>query len=86
LIIISKLLIIIVLGSEGTLGVITDATLKIRPLPQVVKYGSIVFPTFEDGVKFMREVALQKCAPASLRLVDNEQFSFGKSIFFLSYK
>ena len=66
-----------ILGSEGTLGVITDATLKIRPLPQVVKYGSVVFPTFEDGIKFMREIARQKCAPASLRLLDNEQFSFG---------
>ena len=69
-----------ILGSEGTLGVITDATLKIRPLPQVVKYGSVVFPQFEDGVKFMREIARQRCAPASLRLLDNEQFLFG--IFF----
>jgi alkyldihydroxyacetonephosphate synthase len=58
-----------ILGSEGTLGVITDAVLKIRPLPQVVKYGSVVFPSFDEGVRFMREVARQKCAPASLRLV-----------------
>jgi len=69
-----------ILGSEGTLGVITDATLKIRPLPQVVKYGSIAFPTFEDGIRFMREVARQKCAPASLRLLDNEQFLFGQAL------
>lgn len=69
-----------VLGSEGTLGVITDATLKIRPLPKVVKYGSVAFPTFENGIKFMREVARQKCAPASLRLLDNEQFSFGQAL------
>ncbi len=65
------------MGSEGTLGVITDATLKIRPLPQAIKYGSVVFPNFEDGVKFMREIARQKCAPASIRLLDNEQFLFG---------
>lgn len=69
-----------ILGSEGTLGVITDAILKIRPLPPVVKYGSVVFPTFEDGINFMREVARQKCAPASLRLLDNEQFSFGQAL------
>lgn len=62
------------------MGVITDATLKIRPLPQVVKYGSVVFPSFEDGICFMREVARQKCAPASLRLLDNEQFSFGQAL------
>jgi alkyldihydroxyacetonephosphate synthase len=69
-----------VLGSEGILGVITDATLKIRPLPQVVKYGSVVFPVFEEGVKFMREIARQKCAPASIRLLDNEQFLFGQAL------
>jgi len=69
-----------ILGSEGTLGVITDATLKIRPLPQLVKYGSVVFPNLDDGIKFMREVARQRCAPASLRLLDNEQFSFGQAL------
>lgn len=69
-----------ILGSEGTLGVIVDATLKIRPLPQIVKYGSVVFPNFDEGVKFMRDVARQKCAPASLRLLDNEQFLFGQSL------
>lgn len=69
-----------ILGSEGTLGVITEVTVKIRPLPQVCKYGSIVFPCFEDGVHFMREIAKQKCAPASIRLLDNEQFSFGQAL------
>lgn len=69
-----------ILGSEGTLGVITDATLKIRPLPPVVKYGSVVFPSFDEGVKFMREVAKQRCSPASLRLLDNAQFLFGQAL------
>lgn len=69
-----------ILGSEGTLGVVTEATLKIRPLPAVVKYGSVAFPTLDDGIKFMREVARQKCAPASIRLLDNEQFSFGQAL------
>jgi len=54
-------------------------TLKIRPIPAIRKYGSIVFPDFEPGVACMREVAKQKCAPASIRLVDNEQFLFGRS-------
>jgi alkyldihydroxyacetonephosphate synthase len=69
-----------ILGSEGTLGVITDAVLKIRPLAAVVKYGSIVFPEFESGIKFMRDVARQRCAPASIRLIDNEQFQFGQAL------
>lgn len=70
----------LVLGSEGSLGVITEVVLKIRPLPQCKKYGSIVFPDFESGVKCMREVARQRCQPSSIRLMDNEQFKFGQSL------
>jgi alkyldihydroxyacetonephosphate synthase len=47
----------VVLGSEGTLGVITEVVMKIRPLPVCKKYGSIIFPDFESGVHCMREVA-----------------------------
>ncbi|ENN71142.1 hypothetical protein HUJ04_007585 [Dendroctonus ponderosae] len=67
----------VVMGSEGSLGVVTEVILKIRPLPQSKRYGSMVFPDFESGVKCMREVAKQRCQPASIRLMDNEQFKFG---------
>ncbi|XP_055377747.1 alkyldihydroxyacetonephosphate synthase isoform X2 [Condylostylus longicornis] len=70
----------IVLGSEGTLGVVTKVILKVRPLPPVKRYGSLVFPNFEDGIKFMREVAERRCQPASVRLMDNEQFILGQSL------
>lgn len=70
----------IILGSEGTLGVITEVVLKVRPLPSIRRYGSLVFATFEDGIKFMREVAKRRCQPASIRLMDNEQFRFGQSL------
>lgn len=69
-----------ILGSEGTIGVITEVTLKVRPVPQVQHYGSIVFPNFTMGVNCMREVALHRCQPASIRLLDNEQFKFGHAL------
>lgn len=59
---------------------ITDVVMKIRPIPECKKYGSIVFPDFESGVKCMREVAKQRCAPASIRLLDNDQFQFGRAL------
>lgn len=46
-------------SSEGTLGVVTEVTIKIRPLPEYQKYGSVVFPNFERGVACLREVAKQ---------------------------
>ncbi|CAL8122885.1 unnamed protein product [Orchesella dallaii] len=69
-----------ILGSEGTLGVITEVVLKIRPLPACKKYGSVVFPDFASGVACLREVAKQRCQPSSIRLMDNEQFKFGHSL------
>ncbi|KAG7202452.1 hypothetical protein KM043_018751 [Ampulex compressa] len=69
-----------IFGSEGTLGVITEVILKIRPLPKLIKYGSVVFPNFQSGVLALREVAAERCQPASIRLIDNEQFHFGQSL------
>ncbi|CAH2106121.1 unnamed protein product [Euphydryas editha] len=70
----------VIMGSEGCLGVVTEVTLKIRPLPPVVRYGSLVFPDWESGFYFEREVARQRLQPSSIRLMDNEQFRFGHAL------
>jgi alkyldihydroxyacetonephosphate synthase len=67
-------------GSEGNFGIITSAVVKIFPVPEVQKYGSILFPSFEDGVEFLYELTRQGMAPASIRLVDNLQFQFGLAL------
>src|SRR5206468_4073534 len=53
---------------------------KIFGLPEVQKYGSVLFPTFEDGFKFMYALAREATPPASVRLVDNLQFQFGLAL------
>ena len=67
-------------GSEGTLGIVTSAIVKIFPLPEVQEYGSVLFPTFEHGFQFMYDLARQSTPPASVRLVDNLQFQFGLAL------
>ena len=69
-----------VLGSEGTLGVITEAVLKVRPAPLEKEYASLIFPSFSDGLQFMRQVAFDKLQPSSIRLMDNLQFQLGSSL------
>ncbi len=52
--------------------------MKLRPAPEHTAYGSMIFPTFEMGVECLREIAALRCAPVSIRLVDNMQFQFGQ--------
>lgn len=67
-------------GSEGNLGLITKATIKIHKIPEVKKYGSLVFPNFKTGVDYLYELARAGVFPASIRLLDNIQFRFGSAL------
>ena len=69
-----------IFGSEGNLGIVTSATVKVFPLPEVQKYGSIVFPSFEQGFDFLYELTRRGNLPASVRLVDNLQFQFSQAL------
>ena len=69
-----------IFGSEGNLGIVTSATVKIFPLPEVQKYGSIIFPSFEKGFDFLYELTRRGNLPASVRMVDNLQFQFSQAL------
>lgn len=68
------------IGSEGTVGVITRAVVKIHKAPEVQRYGSLVFPDWSAGLAFMEALSTFQAAPASVRLVDNMQFQFGRAL------
>jgi alkyldihydroxyacetonephosphate synthase len=70
----------LVMGHEGNFGIVTEAILRIRKIPEVKEYNSFVFHSFEIGIKFMDEVARQRIWPASMRVVDNEQFHFAYAL------
>lgn len=70
----------IVMGSEGNFGLITEAVIRVRPVPQVKIYDSLIFHNFEIGIKFMQAVSRTNSWPTSIRLVDNTQFQFGASL------
>lgn len=70
----------LIIGSEGNLGIITSAVIRIHRIPECQKYDSILFYNFKDGVQFLRHVAENNIKPASIRLVDNNQFRFGQAI------
>lgn len=60
------------IGSEGTLGVITEATLLVRPLPEKRSFRLVSFPDVASGVEAMRRVMQVGYRPAVARLNDAE--------------
>lgn len=57
-------------GSEGTLGVITQATLKLVPIPQYMSAVLAAFPSIEAAVETVVAVRGSGLDPAALELID----------------
>jgi alkyldihydroxyacetonephosphate synthase len=60
----------LVLGSEGTLGVITSARLRVSPAPQLRVFRGFEVPDIETGVQAIRRVLQRGLRPAVVRLYD----------------
>ena len=63
----------LVVGSEGTLGVITSAALRVRPRPAVRRYEAFAFASFAAGADALRTVEQRRVAPDVARLSDEEE-------------
>ena len=60
----------LVLGSEGTLGVIVEATLRVAPAPAAHDERALLFRSFEAGAEAVREAVQAGVPAAMLRLSD----------------
>jgi alkyldihydroxyacetonephosphate synthase len=63
----------LVLGSEGVLGVICDATLRVRPAPAERRYEGWSFRSFEEGAEAFRVMEQARAAPDVARLSDEPE-------------
>jgi len=61
------------IGSEGTLGIITNATLKIWPKPEKRTLISYSFPTIEDSFMATRTILREHIFPAVIRIYDHSE-------------
>ena len=63
----------LVLGSEGRLGVITSATVRVRPLPEREGFYGIFFHDWEAGATCVRAIAHAGVPVSMLRLSDAQE-------------
>lgn len=63
----------LLLGSEGTLGVITRVWLRAHPLPEVERRAAYVFSTLTEGFEACRRLIRAGATPAVLRLYDGAE-------------
>ena len=65
-----------VLGSEGRLGVITEATIHVRRVPPERRILGYLFPTWAAGLAAMRDIAASEASPSVTRVSDAPETAF----------
>ena len=63
----------LMVGSEGTLGIITEITLKLYGIPEVIAGGRVTFPSIKDATEAVIMVIQSGIPVARIELLDEEQ-------------
>jgi D-lactate dehydrogenase len=62
----------LLIGSEGTLAVITQATLKLQPLPQTRQTLRVLYNSIQSAAKAVSRIMAQPVIPYSLEFMDDK--------------
>jgi len=62
----------LILGSEGTLAIITEATLKMTPLPQAKRTLQAIYKTIHDAAQAVSSIMSQSVIPYTLEFIDGQ--------------
>lgn len=60
----------LVVGSEGTLGIVTEVTVRLTPLPEAYRTLLAVFPTVEGCTNAVSQIIAAGIVPAALEMID----------------
>ncbi|KAB8236875.1 uncharacterized protein BDW43DRAFT_266356 [Aspergillus alliaceus] len=60
-------------GSEGTLGIVTEATLKLTPIPEETRVGVVTFPTMRDAASTAMQLIKKGIPVQCMEILDDVQ-------------
>ncbi|KAJ5766846.1 uncharacterized protein N7511_004462 [Penicillium nucicola] len=60
-------------GSEGTLGIVTEATLKLAPIPEQTRVGVVAFPTIRDAASTAMQLIRKGVSVQCMEIMDDVQ-------------
>ena len=59
-----------VVGSEGTLGIVTEVTVRLTPIPEAVETLLVIFPEVVSACRAVGQIIHSGLVPAALEIVD----------------
>jgi glycolate oxidase len=61
----------LIVGAEGTLGIVTEILLKLIPLPETKQTMVAIFPSLEEAGSAVSAIISEKITPVTLEFMDN---------------
>ena len=75
----------LIVGGEGTLGIVTEAWVKLTPLPNAVKTALAAFPEVKGAAQTVSDLIAQGVIPAAMEFMDRGILKALKAAFGLEY-
>ena len=75
----------LVVGGEGTLGIVTEAWVKLTPLPEAVKTALAAFPNVRGATQTVADLIAAGVIPAAMELMDRGILKALRAAFDLQY-
>lgn len=69
----------LMIGSEGTLGIITEAVLKLIPLPKITESLLVPFDSMESGIRAVPEIIKSKASLTAIEFFERETILFAEN-------
>ncbi len=72
------------IGGEGCFGIVTEATLRVFPLPEIFSLQAFRFPSFEVGFRVIKEISARGLKPALMDFGDDSAKVYEGALLYLA--